>query len=112
MKATIKNVSEFFKATKGNESSWSVIAFDPETKKRVSAYGGFEMMHALIEMTSQGAHGNICILTDKAGWDFMSHTEIVERRRVTFEEMKPYRVIVTTDYGRNEYAKSSGAFIK
>ena len=110
MKATIKNVSEFFKATKDNECGWTVIAFDPETKKRISAYGGFEMMHALVEITKQGAHGNISVLTDKSGWDYMNHVEIVEHRRVTFEEMKPYRIIV--DCENNGYVKRSGAYIK
>lgn len=108
MKATVKNVSEFFKTTKG-ECNWSVFAFDPVTMKRTNGYGGCNMMNALVEMARMGARGYICILTDKAGWDFSMKFECENHRRVTFEDMKPYRVYITDFDG---YKMESGAFIK
>lgn len=108
MKATIKNVSDFFTATKG-ECNWSVISFDPVTMKRTVAYGGQNMMNALVEMAREGAHGNVCILTNKAGWDFVMKFECANHRRVTFEDMKPYRVYINEFDG---FKMESAAFIK
>ena len=106
MKTTCKNLVEFFKATKG-EYNFSVISFNPTTKTREMAMGGFELMHALSTFSTEGAKGRICILTNKAGWDYMNKFESENHRRVKFDDMKEYRMIV--DEYSHEY--ESGSFI-
>lgn len=113
MKTTITNINDFFKTTKG-EKNFTVISFNAETKKREMAYIGFEMMGAFAEMMLQGAQGNICILTNADGVAFMDKFESENHKRVTFDDMKPYRVVMDKDYNNNRYGLRSGAnvFVK
>lgn len=105
MKTTAKNLVEFFKNTK-SECNFTVIAFDAETKKRTMLYGGFELMHALREMAFQGAQGHICILTNKEGYDFVNKFEETNHTRVSFNDMKPYKLVIDQDNNRNYYMRS------
>ena len=88
---SISNLNSLFKATKG-ECNFSVISFDAETKKREMAYGGYDLFGALAGMSTEGAKGRLVILTNKAGWDFITKFEREHNTRVTFEDMKPYRM--------------------
>lgn len=88
---SISNLNSLFKATK-SECNLSVISFDAETKKRALAYGGYDLLSALAGMSAEGAKGRLVILTNKAGWDFIMKYERENKTRVTFEDMKPYRM--------------------
>lgn len=99
MKTTIANLTAFYKSTK-SECNFTVISFDAETKKRASQFGGFDLMHALDALSIEGAKGRLVILTNKAGWDFVNRFESENHKRVTFDDMKPYRMRV------NEFSKT------
>ena len=88
---SISNLNSLFKETKG-ECNFSVISFDAETKKRDMAYGGYDLFGALAGLSTEGAKGRLVILTNKAGWDFVTKFEREHNTRVTFEDMKPYRM--------------------
>lgn len=108
MKTTVTNVTEFFKSTKGAKN-FTIISFNAETKVRTMAYIGYEMMGALTEMALMGAQGNICILTNAEGVAFMDKFESENHRRVSFNDMKPYRVLIDINNETNRYGLRSGA---
>lgn len=90
-------VGEFLAETKG-ETNWCVVSFNKETKRRELAYGGFNFFDAFCVMTEQLHKGLDIILTNKDGWKAISEIETNVHRRCTYEELKPYEVVV------NEYS--------
>ena len=106
MKTTIANLTAFYKATK-SECNFTVMSFDAETRKRALSYGGFDLMQALDALSIEGAKGRLVILTNKEGWEFCNKFEDENHKRVTFDDMKPYRMCV------NESSKTyeSAAFV-
>lgn len=99
MKTTIANLTAFYKETK-SECNFTVMSFDAETRKRTLSYGGFDLMQALDALSIEGAKGRLVILTNKAGWKFCNNFESENHKRVTFDDMKPYRMRV------NEFSKT------
>ena len=99
---------------------WTLLTQSPENFKggaiwsvMMNINGGLKAIGygllVLVEMAREGAHGNVCILTNKAGWDFVMKFECENHRRVTFEDMKPYRVYINEFDG---FKMESAAFIK
>jgi len=92
-KVSKKLVGEFLNETKG-ETMWSVVSFDKKSGMRDLAYGGHDFFHAFCVMTEQLHKGFDVILTDKAGWDAISKIENNVHRRCTYNELKPYEIVV------------------
>ena len=92
-KVTKKMVGEFLAETKG-ELNWCVFSFDKKTGVRDMAYGGYEFMSAFAVMTTQLAKGLDVILTNKDGWEFSNNYELTNHKRVTYDQMKPYMIVV------------------
>ncbi len=92
-KITKKFAGEFLAETKG-ELNWCVFSFDKATGRRDLAYGGCDFMRAFAVMTQQLAKGFDIILTDKEGWEYSNKFENKNHRRINYNEMKPYEVII------------------
>jgi hypothetical protein len=92
-KISKKFVGDFLTDTKG-ELNWCVFSFDKKTGRRDLAHGGFNFMNAFAVMTEQLAKGFDVILTNKEGWDFSGKFEIEKHRRINYNEMKPYELIL------------------
>lgn len=92
-KVTKKLVADFLTATKG-ETNWTVISFNKNTGVRELGYGGYNFMQAFAVMTQELHKGLDVILTDKAGWDYHNDFEFKNHRRITYNEMKPYEIVV------------------
>ena len=110
MKANKTNVAIFFEQTKA-ELNWVVVSFDRETMRRELCMAGFDMMHGLETFMQEGAKGNVCILTNKDGYDFLNRFENENGRRVTFEDMKPYRIVMDKDFTNNRYGLRTGKHV-
>ena len=92
-KISKKFVGDFLTDTKG-ELNWCVFSFDKKTGRRGLAQGGHDFMYAFAVMTEQLAKGFDVILTNKEGWDFSGKFEIENHRRINYNEMKPYEMIL------------------
>ena len=92
-KVSKKMVGEFLAETKA-ELNWCVFSFDKNTGVRDMAYGGYEFMSAFAVMTNELAKGNDVILTNKEGWDFSNKYEWANKKRVTYDQMKEYQVVI------------------
>ena len=92
-KISKKFVGEFLNETSG-ELSWCVFSFDKKTGRRDLAHGGHNFMNAFAVMTEQIARGFDVILTNKEGWDYSFKFENENHRRINYNEMKPYEMIL------------------
>ena len=92
-KVSKKMVGDFLADTKG-ETMWSVVSFDKKSGMRDLAHGGNDFFHAFAVITEQLHKGFDVILTDKAGWDAINVIETREHRRCTYNELKPYEIVV------------------
>ena len=107
MRTNATNLVDFYKSTKG-EWNFTIVSFNPTTLTRELLYGGFDVMHWVDTMLQEGAKGNICILTNKDGYDHVCEWEEYNHRRISFEEMKPYRIVLDKNFETNRYGLRSG----
>lgn len=92
-KITKKFVGEFLNETRG-ELNWCVFSFDKKTGRRDLAHGGFNFMNAFAVITEQLSKGFDVMLTNKEGWEYSSKFECENHRRITYNEMKPYEMVL------------------
>lgn len=92
-KVTKKMVGEFLAETKG-ELNWCVFSFDKATGRRDLGYGGHNFMSAFAVMTEQLSKGFDVILTNKEGWNYSCKFENENHRRINYNEMKPYEMVL------------------
>ena len=92
-KISKKFVGEFLTETKG-ELNWCVFSFDKQTGRRDLAHGGHDFMNAFAVMTEQLSKGFDVMLTNKEGWDYSWKFEQENHRRINYNEMKAYEMVL------------------
>lgn len=92
-KVSKKMVGDFLTETK-SETQWSVFSFNKKTGVRESGWGGHDFFSAFAVMTTELHRGFDVILTNKIGWDFSMRFEMNNKRRITYNEMKPFEIYV------------------
>lgn len=101
---TKKFVGEFLTETYG-ELNWCVISFDKKTGRRDLGYGGYNFLSAFAIMTQELAKGFDVMLTNKEGWDFMNDFEWNNHRRINYNELKQFEIILD-DYSFRLHKKN------
>ena len=84
-----KKVLDYYKQTKGE---FNVYSFNPDTKKRDSAYLGLDCLTAFQEMVNKAQQGFLILVLDNDGEGYASRWEIDNKERVSYDTCRQWAV--------------------
>ena len=89
MRYSQKKVLDYYKQTQGE---FNVYSFNPETKKRDSAYLGLDCLTAFQEMVNKAQQGFLILVLDNKGSNYASIWEMQNGGRISYEMCKQWAI--------------------